>query len=639
MELKKIRIENYKSIDKLEFDIKKHSNSHTITFVGINEVGKSNILEAMSFLETPKGNFDFLELANQNNDSAKYIDIYFEMIPDKKELYMDIIRQRINVKEGITQKIFREKFIKEIDIIKIEKNVYLKRGEENFQEEYSLDIKNLKLDYLKFKKTSETVTVGRNNKKINKYEIMEWNEIPEIEKEKFNELNLENFKEILVDVLKEYFKKYENRVSFWKPDEKYLITSVVDMTSFKENLNENIPLRNIFYLAGYKNKDEIKTKIEEIEKNDTQLRRLEKQLSQKSTAYLNSVWADHKVKIDFRITEQLKCKVKIQDKGKNNEDNFFGMQNRSDGFKQFASLIFTLSIENNKGELKNRLILVDEPENHLHPSGVRDMRNELINIGKNNYVFLATHSNFMIDNKKMERNIIINKDSNNNTFKKEIKDYNDIVDDEILRDAFGINVFKDFLTPNKLLVEGASDKELFGKAIKKYNPHYSFAITNGKGDNLPSIASLLNFEKISTLVIVDADSNGEKNKKFIKKIGGIFSDNNVYTIRDLEGNIQENGTLEDILPRDYVISKFKEVYSTEFNNSVEPILNESKPIISEIKMFLQQNLEQDQQNKVDGFLEKLKTKISNDYSPDQMEIKASLLYSLVKKIIEKLEND
>jgi len=75
MKLKKIIIKNYKSIDSMEFDIKKFGNSHTITFVGINEVGKSNILEAMSFIDPPEEAFDFLDICNQNNDQEKYIDL------------------------------------------------------------------------------------------------------------------------------------------------------------------------------------------------------------------------------------------------------------------------------------------------------------------------------------------------------------------------------------------------------------------------------------------------------------------------------------------------------------------------------------------------------------------------------------
>ena len=431
--------------------------------------------------------------------------------------------------------------------------------------------------------------------------------------------------------------KFENEVSFWKPDEKHLITSTIDLMKFKEDLSENIPLRNIFYLAGYKTEEEIKTKIEEIERNGSQLRRLEKQLTKKSTEYLNSVWKEHMVKVDFRITDQLQCDVKIKDKGEKNDDNFFVMQSRSDGFKQFASLIFTISIEHTTEKIKNRLILIDEPENHLHPSGVRYIRDELIKIGRGNYVFLSTHSNFIIDNKVMQRNVVIKKDSNNNTFKEMINDYNDIKDDEVLKDAFGINVFVDFLTPNKLLVEGKSDKIILEKCIKKIDPNLNFAITNGTGDNLPAMAGLLNYQEISSLVVVDADKKGEQNKNKIIKIGSIFSKKNVFTIRNIEGNLIENSTIEDTLPREFVVNKFKEIYKLFFNRTISPTFEENNPIISEIRLFLQKDLSDDDKPKINELIRKLKIELSNGFDPTNLEGKTPLLYSLTKKIIEKLK--
>jgi len=77
MTLDKITIENFKSIQNLEFDIKKHGNSYTTMLLGINEVGKSNILEAISYMKKPTGNFSYEDLHNQKDDDSEYIDLYF----------------------------------------------------------------------------------------------------------------------------------------------------------------------------------------------------------------------------------------------------------------------------------------------------------------------------------------------------------------------------------------------------------------------------------------------------------------------------------------------------------------------------------------------------------------------------------
>ena len=77
----------------------------------------------------------------------------------------------------------------------------------------------------------------------------------------------------------------------------------------------------------------------------------------------------------------------------------------------------------------------------------------------NNYVFLATHSQFMVDNNNRERHYIVTKPENNTC----VKVWNstiDLADDEVLRQAFGINVLNDLLAKHKMLVEGYSDYQI-----------------------------------------------------------------------------------------------------------------------------------------------------------------------------------
>jgi len=54
----------------------------------------------------------------------------------------------------------------------------------------------------------------------------------------------------------------------------------------------------------------------------------------------------------------------------------------------------------------------------------------LLKIGENNYVFLATHSCFMIDKKTKQRNFIIKKDNAKNTIHQQISEDSQVIDDE-----------------------------------------------------------------------------------------------------------------------------------------------------------------------------------------------------------------
>lgn len=65
MIIKKAIINNFKSIEHIELDFDKIGNSYTKIFVGINESGKSNILEALSYFKVPKVNVSFDSFCNQ----------------------------------------------------------------------------------------------------------------------------------------------------------------------------------------------------------------------------------------------------------------------------------------------------------------------------------------------------------------------------------------------------------------------------------------------------------------------------------------------------------------------------------------------------------------------------------------------
>lgn len=80
--------------------------------------------------------------------------------------------------------------------------------------------------------------------------------------------------------------------------------------------------------------------------------------------------------------------------------------------------MLTLSIENANNELSQTILLIDEPEIHLHPPAQINLLKELIQItsnSKNNIVFFATHSNYMIDKENLNRSYKVIKIDNEYT--------------------------------------------------------------------------------------------------------------------------------------------------------------------------------------------------------------------------------
>lgn len=611
MVIKNISIENFKSIDKLSLNIAKYGDSYTRMLVGINESGKSNILKAISFFNVPSGEYNYAEWQNQKDEDSKFIDLYFELSFKNKNAYIEKIREITKL-----DKI-------DIEIKKIIKNVYLAKDENCFNYRYDCEIDIQSKFYVQ--KTIQNQNIGGTLQATTIYNFSY-----EKKSDEYKEVTPDFFNKYFSQYLNDIIEQHEPKMSFWQPSETYLITSDINLNTFKDNTASNIPLKNVFAIAGYETNEKIKEKIDEIS-NSQKRSRLAATLSDETTKYIKNIW-QHNIIFVIEISETGNCTISVKDGGKENEHDRHSMSARSEGFKQFISLILSLSIETKKFNKKNQLILIDEPENHLHPSGIRDMRDELLRIGKENYLFVSTHSPFLIDQKNKERNIVVKKNNKAQTIIKEIKEDDDIRGDEVLREAFGINIYKDLLNPQRILLEGASDKKILDKVFQIKSKDIS--TTNGHGSNIDTTASMFNSNNISIIVIVDDDKDGKLHKEKILKIGGVYSNNNVFTLKDLVSDIVDNGTIEDLLGKEFIESKFKQFYEDKYGEKCEIVLTDT-PFVEQIKLYLLKVGKKIDDNLLDDF----KAIISNDLSlpKTKLEYKFPLLEELYKNIEKKLK--
>lgn len=617
MKLIKIKIENYKSIKHLEFEILKHGSSYTTLLLGVNESGKSNILDAMSFLKTPAKEYDYYALHYQKDEENNPVDLWYELKFDAKDTCL----------KNLSPEIIEGASLLSFEIQNIVKNVYLEEGESKFKESYDFEIQNLtpKLYISKSQKTETNNTGQQIQKDVIKISKNK-------EDESFEELTIEVFKSHFTNKIEEIIAAYEPRVSYWKPSAEYLI-STEDLNVFASDIKVKPALKNIFQLAGYKNADDIKAVIARVA-NGTQRSKLCSKLEDELNKYIKNIWK-HDIDIVVDITETGKFTLSIKDSGEENKHDRLPMDGRSEGARHFLSLILSLSIESKHSQLTNQLILIDEPEAHLHPSGIRDLSKELLRIGENNYLFVSTHSPFLVDKRKKERHIIVKKNSCAVTEKFHIDKNTSIIDDEVLREAFGLEVYKDLLNPHSILVEGASDKILLHKALS-IKGNYQIGITNGHGSNIDTLASKLNDVDISILVLLDDDKDGKSFKNKIIRIGGSYTNSNVFTIRDLVGGIVDQGTIEDTLGKNYVESGFKELYKSYYSESdCDFVLDENVPFVIQMKSYLQRNSKHD----TDNFVELVKNKLAIDFKPSKSSFNTNfpLISLLADEIVKKLQ--
>ena len=367
--------------------------------LGINESGKSNILKAINSKDD-KENINYRKDCNQEAENKqKSISISYSLTTSASWV------NRLKSK-GIP-----ESLAKIIKFEAIERKV--KVG-------LNVDRSDFFWTWVKDNKDFQKYVLFNNGIQLKLESTTELNENEEIT----NLLDKERLEEYLES--SDWFSLFGNntpKVIFWRAEDKYLINKSIDLNNFKQNTNISIPLRNCFNIAGIE-QDYIAGAIDAIVDHSAKKSRLQRKLSEKVTEYINTVWPEHKTKISFDI-DDMQLSFLVED-----SDVTLDVSQRSDGFKQFISILLNLSIENETGKLKNKIILLDEPEIHLHPSGQKYLRDELLKISENNVVIYATHSIYMVDKKNLDRHYQVQKDNGLTTIKKVEKD--NLFGDDIL---------------------------------------------------------------------------------------------------------------------------------------------------------------------------------------------------------------
>lgn len=634
MNIKSVKIKNFRSIKDLTLPIKRYGNdineSGTSFLVGINESGKSAILDAISLI-----NDGISELDYENNcyigvqDENKYIDIYADINLELEDI--SFLKNKIETETKLDKL-----FIEGIKIISLSKNVY--RNSSSSGEMFLMTINN-DLPFYQYILNTTIKTVGGRTKEERSLErLSEFNNITE-------DINEKNAKSFLLDnqkllnrvELEEYLRKFLKdtlnknmpKIQIWKSKPEYLINEEIDLNEFKENPDISKPLKNIFYIYGKKTDDEIKSSIENALKNQARCEELKEKMSEKVTKYINKIWKEHKIGISISINSS-KCKVFVEDKDK--KFAYYSMSQRSDGFKQFISLILSLSLQNEINELNDNIILIDEPEVHLHPSGVRYLRDEILKIGKNNIVIVSTHSHYMIDTETIERHWIVEKEKSETKIS-QISEGTSIADDKVISTAFGLNLFKELLPKNIIIVEGMDDKSIISNSISHLNNSFKFSIKpSGGASKSPAFARLLKDEKIPAFILFDADKEGRDNKKnILDNQSDTYSNLNVFTLKDITTTLPAESTIEDLMPIDFV----KLFFDKELSHSFE--LNNDKAIVAQLKN--QSEILKSNKQKLDSLKIKLSKEFCDEYnSKDKLEKEVPNMVSFVNNLITKIES-
>ena len=363
-------------------------------------------------------------------------------------------------------------------------------------------------------------------------------------------------------------------------------------------------LNNLLSIVGLNVSD-----LLSIDSQNDVLDRKESELNKVINSLIYENWKDfkdEKLSIKFRITNKF-IKIMFKNSGQSNDR---GVKIESEGFKQFLSIILSLDFSANS---KKTILIIDEPEIHLHPSSIISLRNMLNNSSKKylNF-FIATHSVQMIDKDNLYTLNLVKKENQNTKITNVVEGEENMKIPDILKQAFGTDIFSEFLFKKyTFFVEGKTDKIFLVKFLKEHNISANVLIYFGSR-GLDIIGSMKeNFYQDyfmnNCFFLSDGDQEGVD---FQGKLKEKFGNVKAFTLSELLGEKNEI-TIENL----YSENLFKEYQKTK-----EKITKEWEEVKEHKKNDKKFNLEKAKKSKYNEPLNDLKIKLSekieqsNDFS-------------------------
>jgi predicted ATP-dependent endonuclease of OLD family len=557
MIVSKIRISHFRSILKGEIDF---SSFKCLGLIGLNESGKSNVLHASRLLN--KGT------KKTSNDKCKISGKYPEI-----EFHLNLVGNDFGHIEAFARDILKKEvfFDKEIlhgpiTVTNIKKLVSANDDSVEYAHTYDLDLEFSLHNELSIMSPRTDESFGDTDTmqykgatiQLSGVKFIDGKLIPDEQMDKFEGFDKSALLKLVKQNLYGVLDALCPTAIYWEYDAKYLLPSeisyddlMVDDTPYENSQ----PLYNIFLLSKplqINDVTSLKSKIELWKQDSSERKKDSRFISHSLNQYVKGIWADYDqdLNVDF---ESDKITIHINDP-KSDQNNYYAMEARSQGFKTFISFILTIAADVENDISSNLLLLLDEPETHLHPSGARYMREELFKLSlKSNSIIYATHSIFMVDRNNLQRHVIVTKE--NELTRLDRVEQNNLIQEAVVFHSMGTEVDEFAIGPKNIIVEGILDLKLLDFFIKKcldertHKEIQAYRIWNGGGcGKIEKFlqAKLLPYDSI-WYIIHDNDNPGQKLNKLV---ADKYQDGN-FKITCSPYSQTPDFEIEDILPKSF----------------------------------------------------------------------------------------
>lgn len=609
MQYTKFTIKNFKGIQHLEFNLDNRAPSSKIfTLVGLNESGKTTILEALGFF------YDNVKDEKELTITKSIVDDVHELIPkSKKSLFTDSISIVASLKTDEKDKEVIKSFVEENDYKyvssadQIDITVSLTFKDSNFIEKNRLWTSNLATVKKKVETKYET-------KPLYKFNKAHWSQLTEVIKEK-----------LLPDII------YYPNFLFDFPDQILL----------EEHLNESkeqIFYRNVIQdilssidknlLLNQHIVDRVKTgQPKDIDATESVVNKMSGQVTRFLTKNKLNVFSKLLEKKEISIKypkKNAQGRIYIEIKLKSGDDEYY-IRERSLGFRWFFTYLLFTQFRIFRDGTKKLMFLFDEPASNLHQTGqhrLLEAFGELTN-NTNALVMYSTHSHHLINPQLLESTYIVKNnalnyddESNYNSYMTNISilKYREFIS----KNPSQVNYFQPILDvleykpsnleniPNIIMLEGKNDfytLVYFNKVIQKSSPiNYTPGMSSG---SLDTLIQLYYSWGRNFIVFLDGDKAGDKEKRRYQDKFGSIVENRIFNLSDFD-SCWSGKEIEDLFKNDDAMLIQKCVFQEDtnfnkkkFNLALQELLINDKAV----------SLSEETINNLEGLTNFLKSKL------------------------------
>ena len=562
MKYKKFRIKNYKAIKDLTIEL---DNQNLVPIIGLNETGKSSILQAIFAFDCYNDkqyngdfiNFEYIKNKFENGQNP-IIEAEIENI-NKNELTGNAVDYIIEEK--------KEQFISESrykNETSFNKSRYLSSIKEVLLPKIENILCDIKEDNILIRRE---FSINMNGVRDNKYKI-------------FN-LKIEEFDEtILVNGMYEENKKFyiskEEIEQFIGETILNYLPHIIYIDDFRDNIPNKIGKKHDWYLyikeIFLKNNMDVNSFINSaLSDKGTMLEDIKYELNE-NLADLWDKMHENRIKEEFKTVEiDLKYENEefqflindLREKRENGKPRtvVFPVSMRSKGFQWFFN--FFIKMKYNWKHINNEeygsIILLDEPGVYLHTTFQTELIKILKELSKVNKIFYTTHLENMVNPKVIKINQIhIAKRKNEKVLLEritKIEDNKNLGEITPIINALKINNFPLLHFNEKVIItEGMTDK-IFLEMLKEIDLlDKNIKVIPGTGvSNLSTLIGLFIGITENYTVIFDNDDEGRKCFEKYK---------NEYGERESKKWIlhkSKNKEKKDIVLESYYSPKIKEI--------------------------------------------------------------------------------